>query len=137
MKKLWDLKKGFSNLELEGQRHGIIMGVAGLLLLGPFYYKQTNFLYFFAHDCKLTIFDVHKFPVEVMKAKVSIIIFHQDVIYFSDSDSYFVCVIVYFLRNRKHLISHSVLDSHSIILFILPFSYSPQTQVFLISVTIL
>ena len=27
-----------SNLEQEGQRHGIIMGVTGLLLLGPFYY---------------------------------------------------------------------------------------------------
>ena len=86
---------------------------------------------------QLTIFDVHKFPVEVMKAKVSIIIFHQGVIYFSDSDSYFICIIVYFLRNRKHLISHSVLDSHSIILFILSFSYSPQTQVCLISVTII
>ena len=86
---------------------------------------------------QLTIFDVHKFPVEVMKAKVSIIIFHQGVIYFSDSDSYFICIIVYFLRNRKHLISHSVLDSHSIILFILSFSYSPQTQVCQISVTII
>ena len=84
---------------------------------------------------QLTIFDVHKFPVEVMKAKVSIIIFHQGVIYFADS--YFICIIVYFLRSRKHLISHSVLDSHSIILFILFFSYSPQTQVCQISVTII
>ena len=42
MKKLWDLKKGFSNLELEGQRHGIIMGVTLLLLLGPFYTIQTK-----------------------------------------------------------------------------------------------
>ena len=51
MKKLWDLKKVHSNLELEGQGCGIIMGVTRLLLLGPFYYIQTNFLYFFAHDC--------------------------------------------------------------------------------------
>ena len=28
------------------------MGVTRLLLLGPFYSIQTNFLYFFAHDCK-------------------------------------------------------------------------------------
>ena len=42
MKKLWDLKKGFSNLELEGQRHGIIMGVTRLLLLGQFYTIQTQ-----------------------------------------------------------------------------------------------
>ena len=51
MKKLWDLKNVFSNLELEGQGRGIIMGVTGLLLLGPFYSIQTNFMYFFAHDC--------------------------------------------------------------------------------------
>ena len=42
MKKLWDLKKVFSNLELEGQGHGIIMGVTRLLLLGPFYTIQTK-----------------------------------------------------------------------------------------------
>ena len=42
MKKLWDLKKGFSNLELEGQQHGIIMGVTGLLLLGQFFTIQTQ-----------------------------------------------------------------------------------------------
>ena len=42
MKKLWDLKKGFSNLELEGQGRGIIMGVTRLLLLGPFYTIQTK-----------------------------------------------------------------------------------------------
>ena len=42
MKKLWDLKKVFSNLELEGQGRGIIMGVARLLLLGPFYTIQTK-----------------------------------------------------------------------------------------------
>ena len=52
MKKLWDLKKGFTNLELEGQGCGIIMGVTRLLLLGHFYSIQTNFMYFFAHDCK-------------------------------------------------------------------------------------
>ena len=45
-------KKVFSNLELEGQGRGIIMGVTHLLLLGPFYTIQTNFTYFFAHDCK-------------------------------------------------------------------------------------
>ena len=45
-------KKVFSNLELEGQGCGIIMGVTRLLLLGPFYTIQTNFMYFFAHDCK-------------------------------------------------------------------------------------
>ena len=51
MKKLWDLKKILSNLEAEGQGHGIIMGVTRLLFLGPFYTIQTNFMYFFAHDC--------------------------------------------------------------------------------------
>ena len=39
MKKLRDLKKVSSNLEAEGQGRGIIMGVTGLLLAGPFYYK--------------------------------------------------------------------------------------------------
>ena len=89
--------------------------------------KQLYIQFWYIFKIKLTIFDVHKCPVEVMKAKVSIIIFHQGVIYFSDSDSNFVYIIVYFLRNRKHLISHSVLDSHSIILFIFSFPYSPQT----------
>ena len=42
MKKLWDLKKVFSNLDLEGQGSGIIMGVTRLLLLGPFYTIQTK-----------------------------------------------------------------------------------------------
>ena len=42
MKKLWDLKKGFSNLELERQGGEIIMGVTGLLLLGQFYTIQTQ-----------------------------------------------------------------------------------------------
>ena len=37
MKKLWDLKKVLSYLELEGQGHGIIMEVTRPLLLGPFY----------------------------------------------------------------------------------------------------
>ena len=36
----------------EGQWRGIIMGVTRLLLLGPFYTIQTNFMYFFAQDCK-------------------------------------------------------------------------------------
>ena len=49
MKKLWDLNKVFSNLALVGWGRGIIMGATRLLLLGPFYYIQTNFLYFFAH----------------------------------------------------------------------------------------
>ena len=51
--KVLDLKKVFSNLEPEGQGRGIIMGVTRLLLLRSFYYIQTNFLYFFAHDCSL------------------------------------------------------------------------------------
>ena len=42
MKKLWDLKKGFSNLKLEEHGQGIIMGVTRLLLLGPFYTIQTK-----------------------------------------------------------------------------------------------
>ena len=42
MKKLWDLKKLFSNLEPEGQGRGIIMGVTRLLLLGLFYTIQTK-----------------------------------------------------------------------------------------------
>ena len=51
MKKLWDLKIAFGNLELEGQWRGIIMGVTRLLLLGQFYTIQSKFMYFFAHDC--------------------------------------------------------------------------------------
>ena len=46
--------KVFINLELEGKGRGIFMGVTHLLLLGPFYFIQTNFLYFFAHDCKIS-----------------------------------------------------------------------------------
>ena len=42
MKKLWDLKKVFINLELEGRWHGIIMGVTRLILLEPFYTIQTQ-----------------------------------------------------------------------------------------------
>ena len=38
MKKSWDLKIVLSNLEAEGQGHGIIIGVTRLLLLWPFYY---------------------------------------------------------------------------------------------------
>ena len=51
MKNLRDLKKVSINLELEVQGRGMIIVVTRLLLLGPFYYIQTNFLYFFAHDC--------------------------------------------------------------------------------------
>jgi hypothetical protein len=43
-------KKVFNNLELEGQGRGIIMEVALLLFLGPFYYIQANFVSFFAHE---------------------------------------------------------------------------------------
>ena len=50
--KVLDFKKVFSNLEPEGQGRGIIMGVTRLLLLGPFYTIQINFMYFFAHDCR-------------------------------------------------------------------------------------
>ena len=42
MKKLRDFKKGFINLELEGQGRGIIMGLTSLLLLGLFYTIQTK-----------------------------------------------------------------------------------------------
>ena len=35
---LGDLKKVLSNLEMEGQGRGIIMGLTHPLLLGPFYY---------------------------------------------------------------------------------------------------
>ena len=48
-------KKGFSNLEPAGKGGGIIMGVTRLLLLGPFYTIQTNFMYYFAHNCTLTL----------------------------------------------------------------------------------
>ena len=44
------------------------MGVTRLLLLGPFYYIQTNFLYFFAHDCMflLIVKKNHKNPESVV-----------------------------------------------------------------------
>ena len=51
MKKLWDLKKGFSNLELEGHGWGIIMGVTRLLLLGTFYNIQTKRDQHFDGEC--------------------------------------------------------------------------------------
>ena len=35
-------QKGFSNLEPEGQGHGIVIGVTLLLLLEPFYTIQTQ-----------------------------------------------------------------------------------------------
>ena len=38
-----NLEKVFSNLEPEGQGDGIVMGVTRPLLLGPFYYIQTEF----------------------------------------------------------------------------------------------
>ena len=47
MKKLWDLKNVFSNLELEEQGRGIIMGVTRLLLIGPFYTKKDQFYVLF------------------------------------------------------------------------------------------
>ena len=49
-------KKVFTNLETERQGRGIIMRVTRLLLLGPYHSIQTNFLYFFAHDCTSTWF---------------------------------------------------------------------------------
>ena len=42
MKKLWDLKKVFSNLELKEEGRGIIIRVTRLLLLGQFYTVQTK-----------------------------------------------------------------------------------------------
>ena len=47
MKNFLDLKKKSSLTWSQKDK-----GVAHLLLLGPFYYIQTNFLYLFAHDCK-------------------------------------------------------------------------------------
>ena len=41
MKKSKDFRKVFSNLELEEEGRGIIMGVSRLLLLVPFYTIQT------------------------------------------------------------------------------------------------
>ena len=58
MEKLWDLKKVFSNLEPEGWGRGIIMEVTRLLLLGTFYTIQTNFMYYFAHDCNIEVFNI-------------------------------------------------------------------------------
>ena len=52
MKKNVRFKKLFGNLEPEGQGRDIIVGVTRLLLLGPFYTIQTNFMYFFSQDCK-------------------------------------------------------------------------------------
>ena len=45
--KVLDLKKVFSNLEPEGQGHGIIKGVTHLHLLGPFYTIQIKFYVLF------------------------------------------------------------------------------------------
>ena len=85
MKKIWDFKKVpsnhsgqyrryASNLEAEGQGRGIIMGVTCLLLLGPFHYIQTNFLYFFAHDCNHLNFLMKTFEFLYYKFKKSILI---------------------------------------------------------------
>ena len=52
--KIMRFKKVFRNLELEGQGRGIIMRVTHLLPLGPFYYIQANFMYFFPHVCNCT-----------------------------------------------------------------------------------
>ena len=52
MKKSCNLKELLSNLELEGQGRGIIMGVTRLLLLELFYTIQSKFMYYFAHDCR-------------------------------------------------------------------------------------
>ena len=46
-------KKAFSNVELEGQGRGIIMGITRLLLLGPFYTIQSKFMYYSAHNCSM------------------------------------------------------------------------------------
>ena len=72
-------KKVFSNLELEEQGRGIIMGVTRLLLLQPFYTIQTNFMYFFAHDCNLCIKDrklsssAPVFQIQLFVSKVSLL----------------------------------------------------------------
>ena len=67
MKKIWDLRKVVSNLELEGQGYGIIMGVTPLLLLGPFYTIQTNFMYFFAHDSTLSHISIGTFSYFIIR----------------------------------------------------------------------
>ena len=58
MKKLWDLKKLFSNLEPEGQGRGIIMGMTCLILLGLFYTIQTKH---FDRECSWYV--VPKWPL--------------------------------------------------------------------------
>ena len=72
-------KKVFSNLELEGQEYGIIMGVTRLLLLGPFYTIQTNFMYFFAHDC--SIFEVNSSQLSKWVGKCSLDLFNNRTIW--------------------------------------------------------
>ena len=52
MKKLWDLKKVLSNLEVEEQGRGIIMGVTHLLLLGPFMYWNQQTADYSTHHCR-------------------------------------------------------------------------------------
>ena len=88
MKKLWDLKKLLSYLELEGQGCGIIMKVTRPLLLGPFYLVKwlvnpnilaasvpalfdnilDHFLYFRKKCEKIGVFRVRQFFVMGWKA---------------------------------------------------------------------
>ena len=53
MKKLWDLKNVFSNLELEGQGLGIIMGVTPTSPRAILHHTDQFYVLFFAHDCSL------------------------------------------------------------------------------------
>ena len=55
-------------LELEGQGRGINMG---LTRQRPFYYIQTNFLYFFAHDCNWFEFYLLWFGRKFERSKTS------------------------------------------------------------------
>ena len=54
-------KKGFSNLEPEGQGRGIIMGVTRLLLLGPFYTIQMQFYILFC--TRLYIYPIRRLEI--------------------------------------------------------------------------
>jgi hypothetical protein len=65
LKKKRDLNKVFSNLEPEGQGRGIIMEVTHILLLGPFYTIQTNFMYIFAHDRTGQIYDTSSIKAQL------------------------------------------------------------------------
>ena len=100
MKKLWDLKNVFSNLELEGQ--GIIMGVTSLLLLGPFYSIQTNFLYFFAHNCTSTVLRFSQRSICLFFC--SIILSHMLMISFVFIDQVMLHALVVRLRITQNLV---------------------------------